>query len=303
MKFGKNLKDMIEESNPEFADKFLSYKQLKKVLKSIPVAAGDVTRLPGEPSPSPEEDSILKNKLIAEQQSGFVTMLNEELQKFNDFYMEKEEEYVMELQNMEDELGRLASETPEELSQIRMRLVKFHGRLVLLQNWASLNYSALVKILKKHDKSSVLALRIPFLHNVLTQPFYSVEILRDLVSRSEELYRTIEEKQKAINSKEKSSTKCPNSAGMSEPALIALNVTLDDLLTDVNDIDPTIVRQTQIALAMWVKVKSLSIPVPDPQPPGQKRASPDSSPSQTGQTPKKQKLGNPASPECANSSL
>jgi hypothetical protein len=33
---------------------------------------------------------------------------------------------------------------------LQMEFVKFHGTLVLLQNWSALNYAALVKILKKH---------------------------------------------------------------------------------------------------------------------------------------------------------
>eukprot|EP00240_Pyramimonas_obovata_P014041 CAMPEP_0118925052 /NCGR_PEP_ID=MMETSP1169-20130426/2985_1 /TAXON_ID=36882 /ORGANISM="Pyramimonas obovata, Strain CCMP722" /LENGTH=201 /DNA_ID=CAMNT_0006866245 /DNA_START=223 /DNA_END=824 /DNA_ORIENTATION=- len=198
MKFGKNLKDMIEESNSEFADKFLSYKQLKKKLKSLPVPEGNTSEKlhPVEISVSPEGESILTNNLNLEQQS-FVMMLNEELQKFNHFYIEKEEEYVMELQKLEEDLRQMTDGTAEELSALRLRFVKFHGRLVLLQNWGALNYSALVKILKKHDKNSALALRSPFLMNVLTQPFYSVEILKELLERAEEAYKVIDEKQSA----------------------------------------------------------------------------------------------------------
>lgn len=36
MKFGKRLRDLLEDSLPEWQDKFLAYKELKKKLKSLP---------------------------------------------------------------------------------------------------------------------------------------------------------------------------------------------------------------------------------------------------------------------------
>jgi SPX domain protein involved in polyphosphate accumulation len=43
------------------------------------------------------------------------------------------------------------------------------GEMVLLLHWSLLNYAAVVKILKKHDKRSGLLLRAPYLANVLQQ--------------------------------------------------------------------------------------------------------------------------------------
>jgi hypothetical protein len=37
---------------------------------------------------------------------------------------------------------------------LQIEVVKFHGTLVLLQNWSALNYAALVKILKKHGATT-----------------------------------------------------------------------------------------------------------------------------------------------------
>uniref|UniRef100_A0A7S0RPW0 SPX domain-containing protein n=1 Tax=Pyramimonas obovata TaxID=1411642 RepID=A0A7S0RPW0_9CHLO len=260
------------------------------------MATSQKKKRPVELSVSPQGESFLKNNLSQEEQS-FVVMLNMELQKFNEFFMEKEEEYVMESQRLEEDLKKVTNATAEELSCLRLRWVKFHGQLVLLQNWGALNYSALVKILKKHDKNSTLALRSPFLSNVLKQPFYSVEVLKELLARAEEAYRIIDEKQKAGEQRRGGAEEGrPAEAGSSEgahPVLLDMNVTLEDLLTDVDDLDPSIVKQTQIALNMWNKVKSQTIPVPDPASTsalGAKRAggSSDSLSSQ-GHSPKKQK--------------
>jgi hypothetical protein len=43
------------------------------------------------------------------------------------------------------------------------------GAQVLLENYSSLNYTGLVKILKKHDKRTGMLLRMPYINNVLRQ--------------------------------------------------------------------------------------------------------------------------------------
>ena len=70
-------------------------------------------------------------------------------------------------------------------------LADFHGELVLMEHWVSLNYTALVKILKKHDKRSNLSLRSPFLVSVLQQPFYSTEVLTQLITKTESRFRKL----------------------------------------------------------------------------------------------------------------
>lgn len=72
MKFGKRLKSQIEESFPEWRDKFLSYKDLKKLLRDIS---------PDNPSPQAE--------------AAFIQLLNLEIEKFNTFFLEQEEEFVI----------------------------------------------------------------------------------------------------------------------------------------------------------------------------------------------------------------
>lgn len=96
MKFGKSLSSQIVETLPEWRDKFLSYKDLKKRLKHIADAgagerqskrqrAGD-GGIDGSPPPPP---------IVTPEEAGFVCLLEAELEKFNAFFIEKEEEYII----------------------------------------------------------------------------------------------------------------------------------------------------------------------------------------------------------------
>lgn len=63
MKFGKRIKEQIQESLPEWRDKFLCYKELKN--------------------------------LISSPESIFVGLLNAEIDKFNAFFVEQEEDFII----------------------------------------------------------------------------------------------------------------------------------------------------------------------------------------------------------------
>lgn len=90
------MSNQIEETLPEWRDKFLSYKELKKRLKLI------------EPKPQPDvderaqkrrrmDDSGREREPISEEEADFLKLLEDELDKFNAFFVEKEEEYIITL--------------------------------------------------------------------------------------------------------------------------------------------------------------------------------------------------------------
>lgn len=75
MKFGKRLKQQVQDTLPEWRDKFLSYKELKKLLRLLSTAP----------------TSLLNGKCEAE----FMYLLNNEIDKFNGFFMEQEEDFII----------------------------------------------------------------------------------------------------------------------------------------------------------------------------------------------------------------
>ncbi|KAK4712431.1 hypothetical protein R3W88_006944 [Solanum pinnatisectum] len=179
MKFGKEFTTHLEETLPEWRDKYLCYKPLKKLLKNLPPTDG------GDNPPPHLQD-------------WFVRILNEELHKFNDFYVDKEEEFIIRLQELKERIERVKeksgrdgvltkdSEFSDEVMGIRKDFVAIHGEMVLLKNYSSLNFAGLVKILKKFDKRTGRLLRLPFTQLALDQPFFTTEPLNRFVRECEE---------------------------------------------------------------------------------------------------------------------
>ncbi|XP_022020059.2 SPX domain-containing protein 2-like [Helianthus annuus] len=103
MKFGKSLSNQIEETLPEWRDKFLSYKDLKKRLKLIkPVEKmdHDGNRLAKRLRISDEECPVAAGGELSKEEVDFVQLLEEEVEKFNSFFVEKEEEYIIKLKTI-----------------------------------------------------------------------------------------------------------------------------------------------------------------------------------------------------------
>uniref|UniRef100_A0A0D9X1G1 SPX domain-containing protein n=1 Tax=Leersia perrieri TaxID=77586 RepID=A0A0D9X1G1_9ORYZ len=133
MKFGKWLKRQIEQSLPEWRDQFVSYKELKRIVSSIS----------GNP-PSPADEAL------------FVAALNADIDKIDSFFLEQEEEFVIRHRELQEVIKAAAEEkgmkSEEEIGVIRREVVDFHGEMVLLLNYSSINYIAVAKILKKYGK-------------------------------------------------------------------------------------------------------------------------------------------------------
>ncbi|KAL3813397.1 hypothetical protein ACJIZ3_014665 [Penstemon smallii] len=171
MKFGKEFRIHLEKTLPDWRDKYLCYKLLKKLLKNIP-------------ADNP-------------QQEWFVGILNEEVEKFNDFYVDKEEDFIIRFQALKEIIERVkergsnervfTSETEfsEEIMEIRKDFVSIHGEMVLLKNYSSLNFAGLIKILKKYDKRTGELLTLPFTQLAFQQPFFTTEPLSRLVHECE----------------------------------------------------------------------------------------------------------------------
>ncbi|KAL9268069.1 SPX domain-containing protein [Drosera capensis] len=179
MKFGKSLSNQIEETIPEWRDKFLSYKDLKRKLKLI-----DRNNPSGEDDVQPASKRPRMVGVVTDEEIGFIKLLEGELEKFNGFFVEKEEEYIIRLKELQERV-QYAKGSNELMLKIRKEIVDFHGEMVLLENYSALNYTGLVKILKKYDKRTGALIRLPFIQRVLHQPFFTMDLLYNLIKECE----------------------------------------------------------------------------------------------------------------------
>ncbi|KAL1558984.1 SPX domain-containing protein 4 [Salvia divinorum] len=236
MKFGKEFRIHLEETLPDWRDKYLQYKPLKKLLKSIPAA--------DNPPPDGHE--------------WFVGILNEELEKFNDFYVDKEEDFIIRFQALKERIERLkargsmdlvfTSETEfsEEMMEIRKDFVSIHGEMVLLKNYSSLNFAGLIKILKKYDRRTGELLSLPFTQLAVHQPFFMTEPVTRLVRECEEnlelLFPQEAEVVESTSVQQKQNNDLPNAsseAKLPPGAVTAENSPRDSLVTLPKEEDAT----------------------------------------------------------------
>uniref|UniRef100_A0A0E0EEB5 SPX domain-containing protein n=1 Tax=Oryza meridionalis TaxID=40149 RepID=A0A0E0EEB5_9ORYZ len=178
MKFGKLLKRQIEQSLPEWRDKFVSYKELKRIVASI--------------SGSPADEAA------------FVAALAADIDKIDSFFLEQEEEFVIrhrarilrtpihrfssfELQEaIKKTSSSAAAAEAAEVAGIRREIVDFHGEMVLLLSYSSINYIGVGKILKKHDKRTGGALAAPVAEAVRERRhFFKTETVSRMVRECE----------------------------------------------------------------------------------------------------------------------
>ncbi|KAH9615920.1 hypothetical protein KSS87_008407 [Heliosperma pusillum] len=211
MKFGKSLSNQIEETLPEWRDKFLSYKDLKKKLKLIvPKNNGNdqinvnninINNNNDNNNKDNVNDRPIKRQRIAcdgdcvtaceegmtKEEVNFLRLLEDELEKFNTFFVEQEEEYIIRLKELQDRVAKAKRSNYDEMLKIRKEIVDFHGEMVLLENYSALNYTGLVKILKKYDKRTGALIRLPFIQRVLQQPFFTTDLIYKLVKQCERI--------------------------------------------------------------------------------------------------------------------
>mmetsp|Transcript_29154 Transcript_29154/g.85476 ORF Transcript_29154/g.85476 Transcript_29154/m.85476 type:complete len:169 (+) Transcript_29154:196-702(+) len=121
----------------------------------------------------------------------FTELLDQEVEKVNDFYMDRIEEGVIILhamtQNVDQVVATGTSDTTQ-IAAIQRALVSYHFNLLMLQNYVALNFTAVVKILKKLDKKFSTQHRKMYLESIVELPFYNCAALGQVVEDTEALF-------------------------------------------------------------------------------------------------------------------
>ena len=137
-----------------------------------------------------------------------------------------------------------------------------------MEHWTNINFTALVKILKKHDKLSRVALRSPVLVSVSKQPFYDTEVLSKMVARAQQrvecLVRRISTTAGGEEAKEAILTNLPTTTDLARQTMSArrtIRLSSDeDLLEEFSNADKdsldTTYGRTLAALTTWNTLKN-----------------------------------------------
>lgn len=80
----------------------------------------------------------------------------------------------------------------EQRTACQRSLVSFHFNLLMLQNYVALNFTGVVKILKKFDKKLGASLRNDYISAIVELPFYRCQALGQLVEDTEKQFKVLE---------------------------------------------------------------------------------------------------------------
>lgn len=157
MKFGKNLARVVELSDPEWAPFWINYKYLKKKIKDIAKEEGRVSR---------DQLRASDPTIMAQSPSevAFFKLLKGQLRKVAEFYRTAEQQFEIRKERVKEGCRQLTQHKDMADAKTWTRLlaacVKFYRELLLLENFAIMNYCGFSKILKKHDKCTGWGARI-----------------------------------------------------------------------------------------------------------------------------------------------
>ncbi|AOA61360.1 Cyclin-dependent kinase (CDK) inhibitor [Komagataella phaffii CBS 7435] len=138
MKFGKYLATRSLEL-PEYSGHFINYKALKKLINQLAI----------------QDDSLS----LQDKKGSFFFKVERELEKVNEFYLEKQSELRIKLDILMMKKNKLFNQSSVEKSSIDFislyeSLKKFSSDLDRLQQFVELNEAGFTKVLKKWDKRS-----------------------------------------------------------------------------------------------------------------------------------------------------
>jgi hypothetical protein len=124
---------------------------------------------------------------VADPLVQFTERLDVEVDMINEFYMDRIEEGVIILHAMAQQVDALiahdAANAPQ-IGAIQRTLVSYHFNLLMLQNYVALNFSGVVKILKKLDKKLGTSHRKAYLESIVELPFYNCAALDAAMSEA-----------------------------------------------------------------------------------------------------------------------
>uniref|UniRef100_A0A7S3JRM1 SPX domain-containing protein n=1 Tax=Aureoumbra lagunensis TaxID=44058 RepID=A0A7S3JRM1_9STRA len=250
MKFGHDLVKVISVSEPEWAPFFIQYKLLKKYIKQIPMnGSSSLTEKKEENAISDEKCSkILKEEkaqleelVESKSEVAFFRVLRLELDKSSRFFQSSEQILEIRRERIIEALRQLKQacadddnkndETnsknmkptksvlfPDSGERALLACVAYYRDLILLENYAIVNYCGYSKILKKHDKRTGYQTRARFMNVcVSSKNFSDYPRLLEMIEEAEKLYKELIEVATVVADRLKQNDQIPSALS---PSLI-----------------------------------------------------------------------------------
>jgi len=174
MKFGNQLLEKKKEATPEWREYFIDYIKLKQYIKS------DITmysihfspeKMKWKPENSEEldfaDDINLKLGKLQNNISTFIKMLDKEVEKLSNFFDQN-------VKSISDEYKSVNGTNDPTTFKTLLK------KIISLEQFIMLNYTGIVKIMKKLDRHSGLKLSEPYMFRLVYLPFYHSEELNGI---------------------------------------------------------------------------------------------------------------------------
>ncbi|GLJ37389.1 hypothetical protein SUGI_0758820 [Cryptomeria japonica] len=175
MKFEKWLGYLLDQTFPEWRDRYLSYSLFKTLIKLSESEKNNTN------TGDPHEDCLDK------YEEDFIRLLKVEVDKLNRFMEDKSKDCSIRLQGLKVGIEKLKNGHAQasargEIIVLVKDLVNLHGELVLFENYSVWNYTGLRKILKKYRRR----IRAVLGENIIMSSFAS-ETLSSLISECQSI--------------------------------------------------------------------------------------------------------------------
>ena len=193
MKYGKLLTRAKTLSNPSWIDKWMDYNKLKELIRDIAVETGGpearVRPIPESTATldakhgknlSPNKEFLLQRSATPSRikeidvECAFFLELKKNLDSVAKFYEVEESSLVARSKKLKAEIDAAISlsksssgRVPARMSHLMDKLKVLYVDLMMLENYAVMNYGGFAKILKKHDKNTPFSTQEKYLRKMV----------------------------------------------------------------------------------------------------------------------------------------
>lgn len=245
MKFGKVLQESAHTSKRQWGSYWIDYKKLKGIVKDCvqidqqeKLNAAKLKLVHRDPDPplnptSDTRDNRASNEDIAESmdEKNFFRTLHGEMNKISEFFILEQRQIIGSMASIDRQYQTLVDQRSkvghiDESAKIMCMAscVNLYKELLLLENFAILNYCGISKILKKHDKWTQYTTREKFLRQVVSKtPFATYQPLLQMINQLERIFMDMSGCSIDQHEVDSSKSKSPcSSSSSSEPTALQL---------------------------------------------------------------------------------